>query len=129
MSFYLVLCKCGHVGRNMYMPICFPVEAESRKDAAMIARKIPRVKHDHKDAILNCVQTDEEGFNFQREINSGDPYLLCKSKHEQKLILPLIQNRLVYDSHCEGGDKQKYKKKKTNLLVQSRKYKTVNYDD
>ncbi len=121
MSYYLVLCKCGHVGKNMYMPIWFPIEANSGKEAAAIARMMPRCKHDHKDAILNCVKVDYEEFEYQRNINNNDPYLLCKSKYEQKMIFSLIKHRLVYDKHCEGGEKSKYKKRKVNLLLQTRK--------
>lgn len=128
MAFYLVLCKCGHVGRNMYMPIWFPIEAYDGKEAASIARCLPRVKHDHKDAILNCIKTDLEGFNYQRDLNNSDPYLLCKSKYEQKAILPLIQDRLVYDPHCEGGEKKKYKRRKVNLLLKSYKYQDYDYE-
>ena len=128
MAYYLVLCKCGHVGKNMYMPIWFPVEADSGKEAAMIARYIPRVKHDHKDAILNCVKVDINQFEYQAKINKNDPYLLCKSKYEQKMILPLIQNRLVYDKHCEGDERSKYKKKKVNIFLQALKYKDFDYE-
>ena len=54
-KFFRVTCKCGHVGRQFFVRVDFPVNADSGKEAAEIARFIPRVKHDHKDAILNCV--------------------------------------------------------------------------
>ena len=101
MAYYLVLCKAGHVGRNYYMPIWFPVEAEDGRQAAAIARSIPRVKHDHKDAILDCVKTDYEGFLAQIKENAKDPYLLCRSRHEQDQIMPLIKYRLVEDTHVD----------------------------
>ena len=37
MAYYLVLCKAGHVGRNYYMPIWFPVEAEEETPATGFA--------------------------------------------------------------------------------------------
>ena len=52
MAYYLVLTKAGHLGKSCYMPIWFPVEAENGREAAKIARGYPRVKRDHKDAIL-----------------------------------------------------------------------------
>jgi len=122
MAYYLILCKAGHVGRNYYMPIWFPVEAEDGRQAAAIARAIPRVKHDHKDAILDCVKTDYEGFLAQIEENAKDPYLLCRSRHEQDQIMPLIKYRLVEDTHVdERWCKPKYPKRKVNLLVQSKR--------
>lgn len=128
MAYFLVLCKCGHVGRRFYMPIWFPVEANDGKEAATIARTIPRVKHDHKDAILDCKQTDYFGFMEQAMINDHDPYLLCSSKHEQKEIMDIIKDRLVYDAHCEGGDKEKYSRRKVNLFIQSKRLENVFYD-
>ena len=53
-NYFEVIAKCGHVGRNKYIPIKFAVEAESGKDAAAMVRRFPRVKHNHKDAILDC---------------------------------------------------------------------------
>ncbi len=121
MAYYLVLTKCGHCGRNQYIPIWFPVIAENGREAAAIARMIPRVKHNHKDAILYCMETDYIGFVEQCEENDHDPYLLCRSKHEQNQIMSLIAHRLLPDPHYERGDKQKYKKRKVNLLVQSKR--------
>lgn len=122
MAYYLVLCKCGHVGRNYYMPIWFPVEAENGREAARIARSIPRCKHDHKDAILDCIKTDYEGFLAQIEENANDPYLQCRSRHEQDQIMPLIKHRLVVDTHVdERWCKPKYPRRKVNLLVQSKR--------
>ena len=49
-SCFAVICKCGHVGRNNYILITFPVIANSKKEAARIARSIPRCKHHHNYA-------------------------------------------------------------------------------
>ena len=50
-KYYMVIAKCGHVGRKNYIPVKFAVVAESGKEAAKKVRQFPRVKHDHKDAI------------------------------------------------------------------------------
>lgn len=52
--YFAVKCKCGHVSRKYYIPITFGVIARNRKEAARQAGNIPRVKHNHKDAILSC---------------------------------------------------------------------------
>ena len=121
--YYLVTCKCGHFGPRYYIPICFPIVAENGREAAAIARMIPRCKHHHKDAILSVIKTDYEGYVEQYLINSKDPYLLCHSKHEQNQIMPLIEHRLVLDNHInERSDKHKYLNRKPNLLIQAKKY-------
>lgn len=122
MVYYLVLTKCGHVGRCWYMPIWFAIEAENGREAARIARQIPRCKHDHKDAILDCVKTDYAGFLAQIEENAHDPYLLCQSRHEQDQIMHLIKHRLIVDTHVdERWCRPKYPKRKVNLLVQAKR--------
>lgn len=83
---YKVTCKCGHVGKRNFVRIDFPVIANSGKEAAEIARKIPRVKRDHKDAILDCIEISYEEYLNIRDNNDNDPYLKCKNKKEQSKI-------------------------------------------
>lgn len=64
-----------------------PIIAQTAKDAAAVARYIPRVKHDHKDAILDCVEIDEEEFRSISELNNQDPYLRCSNAQEQDNII------------------------------------------
>ena len=107
-NFFEVIAKCGHVGRNKYIPIKFAVEAESGKDAAAIVRRFPRVKHDHKDAILSVAKIDYARYLEINAINDNNPYLKCGSKHEQRLIVGLDQ-QLEEDYHCK---KVRYKKER-----------------
>ena len=122
MNYYLVLCKCGHVSRKYYMPIYFCVMAENSKEAAKIARDIPRVKRDHKDAILEVKKVCKEDYDIQNEKNNQDPYLLCKSKHDQNEIMDFIRYRLVREKRYEGSDVSKFKNRKPNLVMQEKKY-------
>ena len=116
-NFYEVVTKCGHVGRSYYIPITFGVSAENGKEAAAVARDIGRVKHDHKDAILSVKQIDEDRYWEIIEENNNDPYITCKSKHDQKRILDSIMYRFVKDPHNE---KPKYDKAERRAIV---KYK------
>lgn len=93
--YFAVTCKCGHVSRKHYMPITFPVVAKNRKEAANLARQIPRVKHNHKDAILQNDEISYTGYLDIKEKNLGDPYLNVKSSYEQDVIFDLIKDRLV----------------------------------
>ncbi len=86
MQKYEVKCKCGHVGRNNYVVIAFPVVAENGKSAANKARYFPRVKHDHKDSIISVKKITDEEFSELVSINNEDLYLKCKNKQEQNEI-------------------------------------------
>lgn len=83
---YEVCAKCGHVGRKYYVEKVFAVIAKSKKDAARIARSIPRVKHDHKDAIIYVREIDEARYNEIREINESDLYFQCHNVQEQRML-------------------------------------------
>lgn len=98
---YAVKCKCGHVGRHRYMPIEFAVIALSKKEAAKIARQIPRVKHNHKDAILGVRQLSERQYQKLIEVNNDNPYLKIKSKYQQKEIDDYIDNHAVFESNYQ----------------------------
>ena len=87
--YFKVTCKCGHVGRGYFIRIDFPVMAGSGKEAAAIAREIPRVKHHHKDAILACTEITPDEFEALREKNKYDPYLRCENPQEQSMIFDL----------------------------------------
>ena len=127
-KYYMVIAKCGHVGRKNYIPIKFAVVAESGKEAAKKVRQFPRVKHDHKDAILDvrCITLEE--FLEIREINDKVPYLKCHLSQEQNLIVNLAE-RMVADLHNvkQAFDKQArkdrvaYKLRKFKILEESSK--------
>ena len=122
-NYYEVIAKCGHVGKKHYVPVKFAVIAEDGKEAAKMVRDFPRVKHDHKDAILNVSKIDYERFQEIVEMNRNDPYLKCHSRKEQNLIVNLTE-RMVTDLHNvkQVFDKQArldrvaYKIKKTKIL-------------
>lgn len=97
-KYFKVTCKCGHVGKNYFVRINFPVIAADGKGASAVARYIPRVKHDHKDAILNCLEISIEDFNELQEINRNDPYLQCGNKQEQWMI-ENFASRLEPETH------------------------------
>lgn len=97
-NYYEVIAKCGHVGRKHYVPIKFAVIAENGKEAAKIIRQFPRVKHNHKDAILSVNKISYERYLEIIEMNHNDQYLKCHSKHEQKLIND-FEERLEDDFH------------------------------
>ena len=122
-KYYEVIAKCGHVGKKHYVPVKFAVIAENGKEAAKMVRDFPRVKHNHKDAILKVSKISYERFEELTEINRNDPYLKCHSRQEQKLI-DNFEERLKDDLHGQKVkydkearlDRVAYKIKKTKIL-------------
>ena len=122
MEFYLVTTKCGHVGKASYVPITFPIKAENGREAARIARSLPRVKRNHWDAILKCEKVTEEEFLKQIIVNKNDPYLHVSSKQEQKILVENLESRIVEDNHKNEIQEKKKKSQKPNLKFQELKY-------
>ena len=106
-SYFAVICKCGHVGRNNYILITFPVIANNKKDAARIARNIPRCKHHHKDCIREVANISYEDFLRIEQKNNKDPYLKCKCIQDQRNVD--ISSRV----ECEQSKHFKKTKEKT----------------
>ena len=98
-NYYKVKCKCGHVGRKYYIAIDFPVIARNGKEAAEIARRIPRCKHHHKDCVLEVTTISYEEFLYLYKNNNEDPYLKCGSVQEQRDID--LSDRLVEENRFE----------------------------
>ncbi len=107
LEMYEVVCKCGHVGRSHYVKISFPVKAQSGKEAARIARSLPRVKHNHKDAILDVCRIDQNRYVELMERNNQDPYLHCTCIQDQNLID--ISDRLFAERDVDSYSSRKEK--------------------
>lgn len=109
MSYFLVTAKCGHVGKRFYYKGNFYVEAENGRIAAKVVRDIPRVKHDHKDAILSVNKINYQDFIIGQQEEEKNPYYRCHSKQEQNIYWDIIIKNIYEDCHHEKK-KQKYKK-------------------
>ena len=125
MKFYLVTAKCGHVGRKAYVPITFPVKAEDGREAAKKVKAYPRVKRNHKDAILSCKKVNERAYLKQVEINKKDPKLHVSSRQEQKRMVAEIEERMMADNHQNELNKMLKKSSKPNLRFQKQKYNPI----
>lgn len=95
MRFYKVEAKCGHVGKNWYFPAAFYITAENGREAAKVARVMPRVKHDHKDAILSVSEIDVDSYVRGKETIMDNPYWLCKNIQEQRIQCRNLEENLV----------------------------------
>ncbi len=105
--FYKVVCMCGHVGKRRYIPIAFAIKAKDGKNAAKIARGLPRVKCQRRDAVLSCEEISEEQYRELRRINKEDPYLSCGNVQDQ-MEHPEIAERII---EIEGSARRHKKEK------------------
>lgn len=123
-KYYAVTAKCGHVGRGYYILIEFGVEAKDAKEGARIARSIPRVKHDHKDAIRKVREISREEYLKIQYRNYNDPYLKAHNKQDQETYCKKFEKRLIkekdYDYKDKGKKKIDYKKKKKHYIQKNR---------
>lgn len=92
------------------------VRAKDAKEAAQITRKMGRVKHGHKDAILSVKKVSKNEYMTQRNININDPYLNVRSKHDQVKINHQLKERMVQDPHYVARRNKKYVISKKNDL-------------
>ena len=117
MYMFEVCAKCGHVGKNHYVEKIFAIRANTGKEAAEIARTLPRVKHHHRDAIRYVEKIEENRYLEIREMNSDDIYFQCKNIQEQRALCDIeifeeTQNS-DYTKKEEGTHKTVYYGKQT----------------
>lgn len=118
LEMFEAVCKCGHVGTDQYFEGHFAIKAATRKEAAEKARWIPRVKHHHKDAVLNVIKIDQERFNEIRAKNDREGYLRCTCIQDQRMID--ISDRLIDETKKED---YKNRKEESNKPVFCKKKK------
>ena len=111
MRYYTVTAKCGHVGRDCYIPITFAVKANSAEEAASVTRFFPRVKHHHKDAILSVQEVGYHDYADVRYVNSFDPYLQCCNVQEQRQEFDAIYFRVMEEDRPEPRSKRELPEK------------------
>lgn len=85
MKYYKVIAKCGHVGKSRYYAGAFYEAADDGKEAARIVRTRPRVKHDHKDAILELAEISRADYDRGMLETRANPYFHATNAYEQYL--------------------------------------------
>ena len=110
MKYYEVTVKFGHVGKNKYYKGNIYIKAENGKDAASKARSCPRVKHDHKDAILSVTELDYETFKKLWKHNEEISYFSCYNVQEQRNCLCEIQDKIFQETRFDQEPVKRTKK-------------------
>lgn len=114
MKYFKVLAKCGHVRRNNYILKEFYIKAESKKEAARIVKGMPRVKHNHKDAIRSAEEITFEEYCQGKKAMNEDQYFQVHCKQEQTLLCPdiykfiLRENEEIHERKKENFKHIKY---------------------
>ena len=67
MRYYIVVAKCGHVGKGKYIDVSFPVVANTGKEAANLILCRSKVKKQLKNAITNVFEVSEDIYNLYLE--------------------------------------------------------------
>lgn len=103
---FKVKAKCGHVGRRHYVPIYFPVQATTKKEAAKLVKTFPRVKRNHPDAILEVEEITAKEYKALKIENDNNPYLKCKSKYQQRKLKEIKDIMVPETKKIEKIDKK-----------------------
>lgn len=79
---------------------------------------IPRVKHNHKDAILSVTRISKEEYLLLLEENHNDEYLHCKNIQQQKENCADLSSRIIFDSYF---NEEKRKEDREQRLIYKKK--------
>ena len=124
-NFYVVKAKCGHVGRQKFIIKDFPVKASSGKEAAIITRYLPRVKHHWKDAILSVEKISEYEYKELCVKKNNDPYFSVDNIRDQKIYcqnIEVIENGSEIERNKSKRNSLDYRLKKMRIIEESLGY-------
>ena len=123
MCYYFVIAKCGHVGKEKYIDVIFPIMAETKKEASQMVLLKPKVKKQLSNAISSIFEVSKEEFDKQININKEDIYIHSHCKQEIKEILnsdkvQILPKKKQYKNSFEFNskiDKVNYYNKKEKI--------------
>lgn len=101
MKYFKVTVKFGHVGKNKYYKGNLFLCAENGREAAKKARTCPRVKHDHKDAIIAVEEISKNDFTIGRLKNSEKCYFSCYNIQQQRECFYEIEDDIYREERTE----------------------------
>lgn len=110
-KFFEVVAKCGHVGKQFYYEGHFFVESNNASCAAKRVRNMPRVKHDHEDAILSVREVPYNIYIIGVHEMETNAYFNCTNSSEQRFhwdeiepfIMPETEKQMTYrGKHCKS---------------------------
>lgn len=124
MKYFEVVAKCGHVGRDHYYEGHFPVRAADKKQAARQIKQAPRVKKDHKDAILSVTEIDEKAYWELVAKHDAEPFFHYDSSGKQNFDDIKDSLRIETEIQFRHRELSKYNKDKPTYAKPS-KYRGI----
>ena len=112
MNYYKVMAKCGHVKRNNYILKMFYVCALNGREAALIVRKMGRVKHHHKDAIRDVELISYNEYLEGLEKNNNDTYFNVQNSSDQKMFCNFTDGEIIREAEQESFKKKTHTKRR-----------------
>ena len=97
---------------NNYILKWLYTKAENGKEAAKIVRNMPRVKHDHKDAIKEVKKIEYDEYITGLKIMESDMYFQVHNSTEQRLC-NCVKKEDIYPELTEAN----YKKERNGQKV------------
>ena len=101
----------------MSVEIIFFIRANDGKEAAIIVRNTPRVKHNHKYAILDVKKIDLDEYMLGMKSHDNDKYFQVQNSSEQR-ELHAVDNVEIFKEE----EVQKPKRKHTGQRL---RYETI----
>ena len=106
-KYYATVLKCGHCHSPLYfLPIIFVIVAKDAKSAVYIAKKMPRVKRDHKDFIVDVCEISKQEAVLIKLCNENDPFIKTESKKTDN-IENTLKRRIIEPNSIQQVDKVK----------------------
>lgn len=121
MGYFMVIAKCGHVGRNNYILKTFYLEASNKKEAAKIIKETPRVKHNQKDVIKDVFEITSFQYSLGLQDLKHDSYFHVSNKQDQNRLCPNINECVLKEEKGKTFRKKRsFNFAKYELLVKEK---------
>lgn len=118
-KYFIVIAKCGHVGKGKYIEVEFPTISSSKVAAAKSVLQAGKVKKQLKNAISAVYEVDKEEYLEVKDRFENDLYIHSHYKKEVSLdtydIQSLEFNNKVKTSFNNRTERVKYYLNKLRL--------------
>ena len=84
-KYFIVIAKCGHVGKGKYIEVEFPTISSSKTNAAKSVLQAGKVKKQLKNAISAVYEVNKEEYLEVKERFKNDSYIHSHYKKEVSL--------------------------------------------
>ncbi len=112
MKYYLVIAKCGHVGKGKYVEVEFPVYAIDKHSASQMCLRKGKVKKHLKNAISSIYEITYEEYLKRLDVYKENQFVKA---HTKKEIVDYIESAQKLESDRKGY-KNSFKSRSERVL-------------